>query len=438
MISALVEAWEEVKVQKARVITSLIGVVAAVAAMSTVIALGDLMIQAQREQQEAWNGRNVTLTFTSYQTEDMADGSTDWIPPESSNVRERDHDFSVPITDPVGDAYEATMDRFEVPFWTRRSYHTLTFPDVQGAIYDGIFQGRAVKTSEDIWDPQVQISAVDPAYATIFRLQMNQGRWLTPSDANQLAVPLVINETLWKAIGEPDLNQPIMLTSKDEAEATFRIAGVVKQVDKWEGLRGYITYDSWNWIAKTVDPSATPELLVWMGEDENLERGESLQNALKAVLGSAYTVDMYGGELSESLDDSLESMKLAIMGIGGVVIALGAMGLLNVAIVTVRQRIREIGIRRAVGASSSRIFTAVFMESVVATFIAGVIGVALAIIIIRLGPWDMLGVDIQDNPPFPTTAALAGIGIATAIGALCGIIPAVLALKVRPIDAIRY
>lgn len=90
------------------------------------------------------------------------------------------------------------------------------------------------------------------------------------------------------------------------------------------------------------------------------------------------------------------------------------------------------------GASAKRVFFAVFMESVVATFVAGVIGVGIAIVIVRSLPMETLGLYMQERPGFPMGAAIDGIAISTAIGALCGIIPAFAAVKVKPIDAIRY
>ena len=105
---------------------------------------------------------------------------------------------------------------------------------------------------------------------------------------------------------------------------------------------------------------------------------------------------------------------------------------------TVRQRVREIGIRRAVGASAARVFFAVFMESVVATFVAGVIGVGIAVVVVRFLPLEALGVTLSDTPAFPAGAAIAGVAISTSIGALCGIIPALAAVRIKPIDAIRY
>ncbi len=77
MIGALVEAWGEVKVQKARVILSLVGVVAAVAAMSTVIALGYLTQQSLSEMQEAFSGRAVTLDISVDKKAEGGDGKPD-------------------------------------------------------------------------------------------------------------------------------------------------------------------------------------------------------------------------------------------------------------------------------------------------------------------------------------------------------------------------
>ncbi|MFC2557220.1 MAG: ABC transporter permease, partial [Pauljensenia sp.] len=64
LLGALIEAWGEVKVQKARVVLSLVGVVAAVAAMTVVIALGDLVLQSSRELAELYEGRSVTLRLS--------------------------------------------------------------------------------------------------------------------------------------------------------------------------------------------------------------------------------------------------------------------------------------------------------------------------------------------------------------------------------------
>jgi len=131
--------------------------------------------------------------------------------------------------------------------------------------------------------------------------------------------------------------------------------------------------------------------------------------------------------------------RWVITGIGGVALLLGGLGLVNISLVTVRFRIREIGIRRSFGATSGRVFFGVLMESVVATVVAGVVGVLAAIVIIKNIPIEQVyGVALDDTPPFPTSAALVGMACATGVGALAGLIPAIVAVRVKVIDAIRY
>jgi putative ABC transport system permease protein len=105
----------------------------------------------------------------------------------------------------------------------------------------------------------------------------------------------------------------------------------------------------------------------------------------------------------------------------------------------VRQRIREIGIRRSFGATALRVFFAVMMESIVATFVAGVVGVIIAVIILQL-PFvqEQITQGVVDQPPFPVEAAILGIVSAVAVGALAGLLPALVAVRVKVIDAIRY
>lgn len=440
IVGSLTEAWEEVKVQKARVIMSLIGVVAAVTAMTTVFALGELVIQADKEVTESWSGREVTLTF------DVIEVTDEEITPEESILAdmqavsgsgERNRGLDEAITDTIGDKLKAAMERFKVPVWTRDITTPAYFPEVVEAKDSGTFMGLPSQMPE--YDVNPEIQAVDPMYATLFRLQILQGRWLTPSDENQRAVPMVINESMWKILGKPQLSVPFTIHSTGSTQGTYRIIGVVKQIDPWQPPRGYVPYESWKWITSGQQQlAAQTAVRAWIGHRDPEELRDDLTTALSASLGENYDIYSSGGENYQSINDGQNMMRYAIMAIGGLVIALGALGLLNVAVVTVRQRIREIGIRRAVGASARRIFFAVFMESVVATFVAGLVGVITSIIIVRVFPWSMLGIYFQDSPAFPISAAIVGIGVSTAVGALCGIIPAMMALKVKPINAIRY
>jgi putative ABC transport system permease protein len=101
-----------------------------------------------------------------------------------------------------------------------------------------------------------------------------------------------------------------------------------------------------------------------------------------------------------------------------------------------RYRIPEIGIRRSFGATSGRVFFTVMMESVCATVVAGLIGVALAVAIVKNLPPNLF--NVTDMPPFPVHAAVEGMVAATVVGALAGLLPATVAVRIKVIDAIRY
>lgn len=459
IIGALIEAWGEVKVQKARVILSLVGVVAAVAAMTTVIALGELASQSFAEIQEAFSGRAITLTINVNQKSE-GDGAQNPSPGHGGVVENFDGTFTelgLPFEeqpqapagrgedmngkplDPVGDAMTTVADRFKIPYWSLVLRDRIDFRELHEAYNSGVFRGSTVKFSEWGVEPP-ELAAVDPDYQVLFRLKMLQGRWIQEDDWQQRVAPVVINGVMWEQLGQPDINVPLVLHANDDSGRMFRVVGVVKTKAAFDPPQAFVSYKAWKYmsVAAAGSSQAQPQMMVWVGNDQVEDARRLLPRAVASVLGANWEGSVGGGETQGIAEDQSAVFTTVIMIIGSIVIFLGALGLLNVAIVTVRQRIREIGIRRAMGASAGRVFFAVFMESVVATFLAGVLGVALAIVVVRFLPLEYLGVFLQDRPAFPMGAALIGVAISTSIGALCGIIPAVAAVKVKPIDAIRY
>lgn len=436
ILGALIEAWGEVKVQKARVVLSLVGVVAAVAAMTVVIALGDLILQSSREMAELYEGRSVTLRLApenSAASEGMPAGagptqaSGAGGAPASSSVARPDD------TDPVGEAMATLANRHDIRYWSRLSSSGGEITEVSQARSSGQFRGYPVVRTDDMFN-DVTIQAVDPAYQVIFRTRMLAGRWVAPSDAEQRLTPVVISEVLWNQLGRAPIDQvPIVLHTTDGT--AVRVVGVTKSSSRFDMPTMYVHYDA---ARATLPQMGTPSMIAWVGPDDADQARSVLPSALASILGDGWRVTVTGGEHEDIGEEQLGTISRVIMIIGGIIVFLGALGLLNVAIVTVRQRVREIGIRRAVGASAARVFFAVFMESVVATFAAGVIGVGIAVVVVRFLPLETMGIALSDTPAFPAGAAIAGVAISSSIGALCGIIPALAAVRIKPIDAIRY
>ena len=436
ILGALIEAWGEVKVQKARVVLSLVGVVAAVAAMTVVIALGDLILQSSREMAELYEGRSVTLRLAPENSAASQGAPSEAGPTQASGAGGAPASSSVARpddADPVGEAMATLANRHDIRYWSRLSSSGGEITEVRQARSSGQFRGYPVVGTDDMFN-DVTIQAVDPAYQVIFRTRMLAGRWVAPSDTEQRLTPVVISEVLWNQLGRAPIDQvPIVLHTTDGT--AVRVVGVTKSSSRFDMPTMYVHYDA---ARATLPQMGTPSMIAWVGPDDADQARSVLPRALASILGDGWRVTVTGGEHEDIGEEQLGTISRVIMIIGGIIVFLGALGLLNVAIVTVRQRVREIGIRRAVGASAKRVFFAVFMESVVATFAAGVIGVGIAVVVVRFLPLETMGIALSDTPAFPAGAAIAGVVISSSIGALCGIIPALAAVRIKPIDAIRY
>ena len=437
ILGALIEAWGEVKVQKARVVLSLVGVVAAVAAMTIVIALGDLLLQSSRELAELYEGRSVTLRLnpesSSSASEEPAAGGPSQDASDPSSAAGAQTAKRPDEKDTLGEAMGTLAERTDIHYWSRFSSGGGDIVETRQARSSGQFRGYPLTNIADMVDG-VAFQGVDPSYEVIFRTRMLAGRWVVSSDADQRLVPVVISESLWNQLGRAPIDQvPIVLHTSDGT--AMRVVGVTKSKSSFDMPTVFAHYDA----ARVSFPGmGAPSMIAWVGTENADQARENLPRALASILGEGWKVSVSGGEHEDIGVEQLGTISNVIMVIGGIIVFLGALGLLNVAIVTVRQRVREIGIRRAVGASAARVFFAVFMESVVATFLAGVIGVGIAVVVVRFLPLEALNITLSDTPAFPAGAAIAGVAISTSIGALCGIIPALAAVRIKPIDAIRY
>jgi len=396
IVGAVVEAWDELRIHKLRVLLALIGVAVAVCAITGITAAAQMMNQIVKEQTERSGGRQTTLMVSAWPMGAAA-----------------------PTSAQYDDEFARVVDRYAIAYASRDLGTQLTFRFPTGAL-------------------PVQTQAVDADYGVMRRVQPILGTWFTAADADRFAPALVVNEAFLAQLGVSDLqgHPTVVLGGQTPVRAT--VIGVVK--NQWidEQPMTFLLYDHFTRWA-SPDPMygpAVPTLSLWVPPEMADELTGLVQRDLTAALpGTQADVYQQGGEFN-----SLEGgTRWVITGIGGVALLLGGLGLVNIALVTVRYRIREIGIRRSFGATSGRVFFGVLMESVVATVLAGVVGVMAAIVIIKNIPIDqMFGTVLQDAPPFPLSAALVGMACATCVGALAGLIPAVVAVRVKVIDAIRY
>lgn len=404
IVGALVEAWDELRIHKLRVLLALIGVACAVTAITGVTAVVSMLSQSFSEQQERQTGRSVTITFSASPRTESAQADT---------AR-------------LDATYRETLERYGIEHASRRLYTSLEarFPD---------------------GTQPIEVQAVDAEYGTLMRLVPDEGRWFTDADVDAYAPALVVNETFLRTLGHADLSSHPTVEIGGDHPVLATVVGVT--VDPYPDVMpsAFVLYGQYErWLTGAGGDAAAsmgpwqplPELMAWVPREEHRALQKQITRDVQAAV-PGFDVWSSDNDWDPSMIDG--ATKWVGIGVGGFALLLGGLGLVNIALVTVRHRIREIGIRRSFGATSSRVFFGVMLESVVATVVAGLVGVVLAVAIVKNIPVDrVFGGGIQDMPPFPFSAAAVGMAAATFVGALAGLIPALFAVRVKVIDAIRY
>ena len=461
---AIVEAWAQLRIGKLRILLSLVGVAAAVATMAFVIAVGQITVNTMNKDMEQYCGRQGTVTINvsptgkglsqAVQADDAPDAEASATPgggagnsggsgggsagsgSSGGSAGGASTTTSAATSARISEAMNGFVERNEVSSWATTYTSNVRFSFPEGA--------RSVTTQ-----------TVSLSYGLMHHKAVAQGRWFTAQDEDDLSPSLVVTQGFLDEMGIEKFTGPITINSFSPVQTSFTIVGVLKPENlKLLGCTGDAEQDKdlpckqpvnafalntsyEQWLPKDADRPA-PTLEVWAGKSGAKELANLAKKDLDARFGQGST--QASDNLSSSGAFSADSFTTGATMAGALVMVLGALSLVNISLVTVRQRIHEIGVRRSFGATSRRIFFSIMLESVVATMVAGIVGIGLAIAALRFLPWADL-MNFPEAPTvssFPMVAAVIGLAAATVVGALAGIIPAIVATRIRPIDAIRY
>jgi putative ABC transport system permease protein len=291
-----------------------------------------------------------------------------------------------------------------------------------------------------------ELAGVEPQFGDIRYLPLKQGRWLNELDESQRRNVIVLGDELVKNLfpGRPAVGTSIILN-----DITFEVIGTVQRVgrgdDNSTNMRGYIPFrvmatlfplkgenheNSISFI--NYQPRVTDEHLLAQDEVRKLvARNHGFDYRDKNAFEGWDTI-----QNSKAVGSIFDAMNMFLGAVGMVTLALGAIGVINIMLVTVSERTREIGLRMALGATRRSILAQFFLEGILLTLLSGLMGMGLA-----AGLMALLGT-VQGpggfDPPklVPATAILA-IGSLCLAGVVAGLYPARKAALLQPVEALR-
>ena len=135
----------------------------------------------------------------------------------------------------------------------------------------------------------------------------------------------------------------------------------------------------------------------------------------------------------EQMQQASLMQTLVMGGIAAISLLVGGIGIMNIMLVSVSERTREIGIRKAIGAARGNILTQFLIESLVVSLMGGLLGLAISVVAVKA-----LAPVLQMTLTIPVNVAWMAIGFSVFIGVVFGMYPANKASKLRPIQALHY
>jgi putative ABC transport system permease protein len=294
-----------------------------------------------------------------------------------------------------------------------------------------------------------QVSGVPPVYSQVRTIPLQVGRWINDEDNDQRRRVCVLGREMTRNMfpGRPAVGNTILLNG-----VRFQVIGVLAMIGREEqnatNIRIFIPLDTMRELYPLKgDNSQEGNAISFINyQPRSFDENEAAKAELHRIVARNHGgFDPSGKDTWEEWDTIknqktmgkiFTAMDWFLGGVGLVTLALGAIGIVNIMLVAVTERTREIGLRKALGATNRNILSQFFLEGAFLTLLSGAIGVGGAILVIRL----LAGVHLPQGFDTPRIIPVSAVGAVLSLalaGIIAGLYPARKAAFLEPVEALR-
>ena len=410
-----------VRANKVRSVLTMLGIVIGIAAVNSILSVGDAMTAKVNDTLNSFGTTNIVAYVMPRQEDNGGSGA---------EMKTSDRISLEQITDlkeKLGDNIRGVGFTVSAPGYVAK-----------------------YKTKES----NVMTIGVDSDYPKINTVKMIQGRFINSSDENGNKSFVVVSDKLVKNLFNSDNNRAmgakISIEGGEEGSESYQIIGIYRYEkppslfggsanvsDKDLTTNAYVPYTTALELSTDEEAGTFTDIMISAKNSESVSKVE--KEAKRYFLEQYRSNTDWKVEtqaVQSALEESNSMMKmlsLAIAVIGGISLLVGGIGVMNIMLVSVTERTREIGVRKALGATNNNIRLQFITESMIVCMIGGIIGVLIG------GGFGYFASSFIHEAKFPSlTSVLVSVSFSMAIGIFFGYYPANKAAKLDPIDALRY
>jgi len=285
---------------------------------------------------------------------------------------------------------------------------------------------------------EITVNGVTPEYQEVLNFWVEKGRFIDPRDIKSSRTLIVLGqEVASELFGDEDPLGKYVIVNTSLSRYKFRVIGIMEP----KGHVMFFNFDRQAYVPLTtaqkrlLHTKYITSLLIQARDEESAN--EAVEQ-VDAVLYQKFQDDnkyniMSQEQILSTMESTMGIFTVMLAGIAGISLLVGGIGIMNIMLVSVTERTREIGIRMAIGAKRRDIRLQFLSESIILCLVGGAIGIALG--------WlsSSLIASIQGWPTLISFWAIVlALGFSTAVGLFFGIYPANKASKMDPVEALRY